>query len=1508
MKPNDKQAKLLREIEQKEEEGKLEYKTFVKRSPSIQRLLKNTGVQAIRKITLRHSSRFSTWRRSSPDILSYGSKGSGNSEGVSNKSTARALFGAGYPCEQEITEFTSSLRMPRTTINGASSTKLHSLTGEGKEASSGDSSSGGRRATIPDRQELPRPTYPPSAGASPVATKKYGFLRQRGRSQSESELPKPQVSFHLPVPATLSPAPIPMNSAVIPLIDLLLPQRGLPQADLLDGGETEEEDLLGDEEEEEEEEEDYDEESSSGTEEEEYCDQEHLDEATEHSDGLYGIAEERAEITYPSWNDQIDPASVWQVIRRKSETDELRKSKLAARLPSSNGNKKKKKKEKEKQELIASSSSVTSVVGARRRSSSVKQFTKTDMLPALDAPARQRAFSHTPKPQSMPRLHSSYSPRTNRKPAGGSNGGEDGEPQPTEGVPKHRRLLRSMSSRRGVLCSSSSNLPARPVHRSHKDKAKTKDQAKAKDQEEKRKKKKKKSGKKKKKETTSKTRPRGVSLDQKNRSYQEAAKEEEQERDSAQESSLSAKEERKLRELLRQEKKEIRRCKRERAKWKKVLQEEQRRGTAAEKILSNLYQPNTDNKLLQYFQSRTNLLDEASADFVLEQATSIGSNTDKKSKEQLSSSGSVEAETVTTTSSADELQELLQSLEIDKELMKELRNLRSQEELENLSDAQLRKLKFKYLAESQLKRSQVRKAKGGGPALGTFSSSIARTKGDNSNQQKTSGGNITDSSKSLKLSQFFKRKNSQTDSHQGGASPKLSRHPYHDKTTLDELPEDRAWGEKDGESSSLSSSPSSSSSSPSSSILSASTSFLSVSPPSPRNILSLSLPFSQKGDAGREAANHEQATWQRSTASSSGSSIQTASQTDSPNQPQHSNNNSYAEFSASSGQHRLRSSHRVRLNSLATQRDISRSPRTTSTNFSLEQKQHQASHPAQQDESEKERANKGGPQGEIDKEQKMDTESKINYYLLRAKELITQNYELRSKIQEMVVQTNILKTYLSNDVNIFQLSTAEYSTEEDNAAILEKMKQISQQKQSEEATSRPRSSSFSGPNSTSRSSLLSDEDSADEAHTEEDPTTDCSDDATSNSSYDSSESEEDDDGTEEDEEEEEAEDDAEEEKERLLTAHSTEKRAPQRREVESYSQNDVSAWIPKSWEEASNEEDSGEVMASGYRAIPFDDLTLEEPPIGFGAFGVVYRASWRGAHVAVKKLLVVLNEEQYQQFLREAAIMERVSNHPNIADFCGITLAKPHFCIVGEYYENGNIADYLRQHPDTCWKQIVKVALCAAAGVLHLHKEFIIHRDLAARNLLVDSNLNVHVSDFGLARTKLQTFAKTTGNIGAIKWLAPEAISTKNYSEKSDSYSFGVVLYELASRGKEPYEGENIIEIALGVSTGKKRPSIPEDCPLPFCQLMEDCWRQDPSERPDFREIWTRLNDYYNSLMMDSDAERKLSDPSTFLSQPHSLPANTTDSAHLRPSSIPSPSSSPSLFPVSSLSPSPSLQ
>jgi serine/threonine protein kinase len=100
----------------------------------------------------------------------------------------------------------------------------------------------------------------------------------------------------------------------------------------------------------------------------------------------------------------------------------------------------------------------------------------------------------------------------------------------------------------------------------------------------------------------------------------------------------------------------------------------------------------------------------------------------------------------------------------------------------------------------------------------------------------------------------------------------------------------------------------------------------------------------------------------------------------------------------------------------------------------------------------------------------------------------------------------------------------------------------------------------------------------------------------------------------------------------------------------------------------------------------------------------------------------------------------RVSNHPNVAFFFGVTVTSPHYSIVSEYYEHGSVAEYLRyyiicllcchyninkhrKNPKVRWIDIVYMARGAAAGVLHLHKEHIIHRDLAARNLLLDGKL-----------------------------------------------------------------------------------------------------------------------------------------------------------------------------------------
>ncbi|KAL6072665.1 Serine/threonine-protein kinase STY17 [Balamuthia mandrillaris] len=275
-----------------------------------------------------------------------------------------------------------------------------------------------------------------------------------------------------------------------------------------------------------------------------------------------------------------------------------------------------------------------------------------------------------------------------------------------------------------------------------------------------------------------------------------------------------------------------------------------------------------------------------------------------------------------------------------------------------------------------------------------------------------------------------------------------------------------------------------------------------------------------------------------------------------------------------------------------------------------------------------------------------------------------------------------------------------------------------------------------------------------------------------------------------------------------------------------------------------------DVVVKKYHEISYDELELDSTPLGNGAFGVVYKGLWRGTTVAVKKLMVMLNEEEVYNFKREASLMEKFSNHPNIVKFCGISTEFPHYCIITEYSERGCARDALMKHPDVPWKTIVRMALDAAAGVLHLHCESIVHRDLALRNLLVSKDWKVRVADFGLARMiPKETYAKTRGNIGAVRWLAPEVILKHIYSEKSDVYSFGIVMWELVTRGEEPFDNiDNVLEVAIGIMNNALRPEIPKDCPPEWEKLMCACWDQDPEKRPDFAEIHKQLKTYLDSL------------------------------------------------------------
>jgi serine/threonine protein kinase len=112
------------------------------------------------------------------------------------------------------------------------------------------------------------------------------------------------------------------------------------------------------------------------------------------------------------------------------------------------------------------------------------------------------------------------------------------------------------------------------------------------------------------------------------------------------------------------------------------------------------------------------------------------------------------------------------------------------------------------------------------------------------------------------------------------------------------------------------------------------------------------------------------------------------------------------------------------------------------------------------------------------------------------------------------------------------------------------------------------------------------------------------------------------------------------------------------------------------------------------------------------------------------------------------------------------------------------------------------------------------------------------VADFGLSRfaPKKEDTSKTNSNVGPLRWMSPESLTEREYSEKSDVWSYGVVLYEIATRG-DPYPSADAIQVATKVAKGHLRCDPPDDCPSVIADIMVDCTVFDFKERPTFREI-----------------------------------------------------------------------
>ncbi|XP_019642695.1 PREDICTED: fibroblast growth factor receptor 4-like [Branchiostoma belcheri] len=158
--------------------------------------------------------------------------------------------------------------------------------------------------------------------------------------------------------------------------------------------------------------------------------------------------------------------------------------------------------------------------------------------------------------------------------------------------------------------------------------------------------------------------------------------------------------------------------------------------------------------------------------------------------------------------------------------------------------------------------------------------------------------------------------------------------------------------------------------------------------------------------------------------------------------------------------------------------------------------------------------------------------------------------------------------------------------------------------------------------------------------------------------------------------------------------------------------------------------------------------------------------------------------------------------------------------------------------------QMYQVARQIARGMDHIARSRYVHGDLAARNVLVGKRLHVKISDFGLAEDIYSRGYRRQDRLQRVpwKWMAPERLEDgKAYSSQSDVWSFGIVLYEICTLGGDPYPGVAVSELKERLQAGF-RMDQPEDCPRAMYDLMQQCWRWQPIQRPLFSQLYLTLD------------------------------------------------------------------
>lgn len=264
------------------------------------------------------------------------------------------------------------------------------------------------------------------------------------------------------------------------------------------------------------------------------------------------------------------------------------------------------------------------------------------------------------------------------------------------------------------------------------------------------------------------------------------------------------------------------------------------------------------------------------------------------------------------------------------------------------------------------------------------------------------------------------------------------------------------------------------------------------------------------------------------------------------------------------------------------------------------------------------------------------------------------------------------------------------------------------------------------------------------------------------------------------------------------------------------------------------------VNLSGSIHVSKNEVNLIEV-IGSGMYCTVWRGQCRGTMVAVKIPKSVTRDT----LAIAPSIIQEMSalRSPDVSSLIGVCLEEDSVMFITELM-TGNMRKMLQSRLNLSLPLRLRMALDVSTGMQYLHSSNIIHGDLKSSNILYEElgeDYAIRVSDSGLAR--LFSINGSSKRVATPFYTAPEVLLGGELSKASDVYSFGILLLEMVSR-KQPFLSyDNYDKFKTALTTKGVRPDFPKHCSKDLKVLIGQCWDQNPSKRPSFVDIRTRLWD-----------------------------------------------------------------